>query len=478
LHHFLVLNPNYKFIMNKLSLLFVASAFCVVSCEYTTDVVSGYEPVEDQDETLTNDEVEALANFFSNPKVSQDEAVESALSIMDFLDSSSQTKGSSGRKIESVKPVMGTNFLTKSGEEVEDTVAYVFNFSDNQGYTILSADRRTSGVLALVPEGNIDFEGDFDEDILKSGAMVFYGNLAAAYEDEIAEAEQKEAMLVSSALEKLFGSDSTLTKGELDDVTVEYGPLKIETLVCNMIAVRWGQDNPYNLYTPVISGEHAPTGCVATAVAQLLSYWKTPRSYDWKTLVPFPGCETEHTFFGVSQLMSEVADGLNTKYGKKESSANIADVPAYLTSLGLYPGTYAAFGDGGEVGNSLADYHPVIMAGSAIKCDVYKQYLIFFEKYSHTYYDDNHAWVVDGVVMSYRDMYMTYQGKTYTFDHQMQKMLLHCNWGWPHLPLDGFYEWGVFDTRKGPLTRARTNQNGSKGYYRYNVEAISGIERR
>lgn len=40
----------------------------------------------------------------------------------------------------------------------------------------------------------------------------------------------------------------------------------------------WGQDNPYNLLCPAIDGKNCPTGCVATAISQIMSYHKWPSS--------------------------------------------------------------------------------------------------------------------------------------------------------------------------------------------------------
>ena len=40
----------------------------------------------------------------------------------------------------------------------------------------------------------------------------------------------------------------------------------------------WGQDNPYNLFCPAIDGKHCPTGCVATALAQIMCHHKWPLS--------------------------------------------------------------------------------------------------------------------------------------------------------------------------------------------------------
>ncbi len=38
----------------------------------------------------------------------------------------------------------------------------------------------------------------------------------------------------------------------------------------------WGQRDPFNFLTPLINGSHAPTGCVATAMAQIMKYFNYP----------------------------------------------------------------------------------------------------------------------------------------------------------------------------------------------------------
>ena len=38
----------------------------------------------------------------------------------------------------------------------------------------------------------------------------------------------------------------------------------------------WGQDNPYNLLCPVINGKQSPSGCVATALSQIMCYHRWP----------------------------------------------------------------------------------------------------------------------------------------------------------------------------------------------------------
>ena len=44
-----------------------------------------------------------------------------------------------------------------------------------------------------------------------------------------------------------------------------------------LITSQWGQDSPYNTQCLEIDGKHCLTGCVATAMAQIMYYHKWPQ---------------------------------------------------------------------------------------------------------------------------------------------------------------------------------------------------------
>jgi len=449
---------------------FVALAFAV-SCDKSTESIYVQQ---EQSNNLTADEVKALSWYNTDPHISADEATMTARSIIRFLDEGNQTKAAAPRTISDVKPVTRER-MTKSGEYAgTDTVAYVFNFGQDEGYTILSADRRTDNIFTLVPQGHIDFQEDIDEGILSTGLMAFYGNLEAAYDSQVEYAVRMQDSLVRSALAKIESEAGiTGTKGAPNQPTLTIGATQYVIKTAPMVSVRWGQTNPYNLYTPVISGRHAPTGCAPTAVAQLMSYWRYPTSYNWNIMMPPSGNESLSTFQTISHLMSDVGTGLNVSYGRDKTSAHFGDIPGYLTGLGYNPGTYTSY-DPDQVSQSLIDNRPVLVAGSAIKKDVYKRYLIFWEKYSHTYYEDSHAWLVDGLMMAMTPVYITINGTQYLASYKAVSML-HCNWGWPEAGIDGYYNELAFNTNNGPVTRAHTDTFGTEGNYQYNIECIANI---
>ena len=64
-----------------------------------------------------------------------------------------------------------------------------------------------------------------------------------------------------------------------------------DTEVAPMITTQWDQDAPYNDQCPVLKGKRTYTGCVATAMAQLMNYHEWPKqgtgshSYTWNNQV-------------------------------------------------------------------------------------------------------------------------------------------------------------------------------------------------
>lgn len=119
--------------------------------------------------------------------------------------------------------------------------------------------------------------------------------------------------------------------------------------IAPMIATRWNQNNPYNLQTPEINGKHSVTGCVATAMAQVMKYWNYPavgsgigtctvrisdekidtltmnfkdQSFDWENMLDkYSSSATEVQKSAVAYLMKACGYGAQMQYTNYESSA-------------------------------------------------------------------------------------------------------------------------------------------------------------
>ena len=90
-----------------------------------------------------------------------------------------------------------------------------------------------------------------------------------------------------------------------------------------MVQTQWGQGSPYNLLCPTQGGQHCQTGCVATAMAQVMRYHEWPKhGFDWQHMLNLYDCETtEQERMTVAQLMAQCGAAVNMEYGLQTSAA-------------------------------------------------------------------------------------------------------------------------------------------------------------
>ena len=115
---------------------------------------------------------------------------------------------------------------------------YVFNGS--RGYVIVAGDDRAPAVLGYSDQGT------FDSGNVPEGLQY----LLEGYATQI----------------------DALTRGAKAETQLrDAGDIR------PLVTSSWDQDNPYNILLPYLpSGKHAYTGCVATALSQVMRYWKWP----------------------------------------------------------------------------------------------------------------------------------------------------------------------------------------------------------
>ena len=122
----------------------------------------------------------------------------------------------------------------------EKAAYYVFNAAkDHSGYVIVAGDDRAPAVLGYSDNGTFDAQ-------------------------DVPEAMQE---LLDSYAEQI----EALSQGEKADRLTSPGPAIAPLLPCT-----WSQKSPYNHLLPFVNGSRAVAGCVATAIAQVMYYWKWP----------------------------------------------------------------------------------------------------------------------------------------------------------------------------------------------------------
>ena len=104
-------------------------------------------------ELLDSDSLQSASQQTSSIR-SYEEALQIALSSIPLVDGSAKTRSASLRKIspgDSKVYLAGSKTRSAYGN---DTLMYVFNFEDNQGFAVVSANRATEGLIAITGSGN------------------------------------------------------------------------------------------------------------------------------------------------------------------------------------------------------------------------------------------------------------------------------------------------------------------------------------
>ncbi len=128
---------------------------------------------------------------------------------------------------------------------------YVFNRGTHEGFAIVSADDRTAPVLGYSETGHFDL----------SKAPAHVRAWMAQYDAEY---------------QYLYSHPelSIKTKSLRAEAPVRYGEGDIQPLLKE---IRWDQGHPYNSMCPIDAGGRSYSGCVATAMAQIMRMHKWPK---------------------------------------------------------------------------------------------------------------------------------------------------------------------------------------------------------
>ncbi|MDD4848671.1 MAG: C10 family peptidase, partial [Bacteroidales bacterium] len=156
------------------------------------------------------------------------------------------------------------NFLNTSSKNInecsyisqdeEDIFFYIFSTSD--AYVVVSAEKSCPPILAFSKEHS------FDAQQIIEPVKMWLTN----YEQQIKQAKQLQ-VLPSATIEKAW--DNLLNNKQIRN----------QNFVDPFLLSKWGQEKKYNYYCPKITNGpngRAVTGCVATAMAQLMYYFRFP----------------------------------------------------------------------------------------------------------------------------------------------------------------------------------------------------------
>ena len=391
-------------------------------------------------------------------EVTQSEALQHLNKILPDLKIPS-TRGAAERSLPPITSSysVGSHSSTRSDGEVEPYF-HIFNFGNNEGFAIMSGDDRVAPLLALTFKGELTP----DTEIENPGFKIAYAKMEDYYVEQV------------STFSFGGGGGGMLPIDPGDNLELEryvvYGdPVEIDhDMLLGHCQVKWGQRSPYNNYCPPISGQLPPAGCAAVAVAQLMSIYKYPNSYNgytfnWNLMNQYVNrsCSQQDNAIAVDQiarLMQQLglSQNLAMQYGLDGSGAYTSDVPHTLSNFGYSNGgTPNSYNTDDVVDELLAGY-PILISG-----------------YDGTY---GHIWLGHGL-KEYEQMAYIYNGYNMlvsTIDVELFYVL--CNWGWDG-DSDGYYLSKTFDINEGPAYSdpSSTRSDSERRNYQYNLTAVINI---
>jgi len=309
---------------------------------------------------------------------------------------------------------------------------YVFNQGTDKGFVIVGGDDATYDVLGYADQGH------FDPTNVPSNLQALLDN----YDDEIAWLRSQPTVATPRAKAPSANGSPALQ------------------VVAPLLTSLWNQSEPFNLKCLTTSGERAKTGCVATAFAQVMYYYKWPRSatqqipayssyealppitFDWASMLDSYSSSTDATDAtnasnkAVAELMVYCGHAVNMSYGTGSSGASSSRISSSLTNYFGYGNTAVEIG---RDSYSTSEWDDIIyrelVAGRPVI-------------YSANSATGGHSFVCDG------------------FDGYG---LFHINWGWGGLS-NGYF-------RLQACNPSSQGTGGSSGYtgYSNSQSAIIGI---
>lgn len=317
---------------------------------------------------------------------------------------------------------------------------YVFPNGEGKGFTVVSGDDRLPEVVGYSDKGT------YDEENLPSN----YVGFMKAYEEMVGQLDNGDSRASASIAE----AKALRSSG--------YQQPTIAPLLGN---IQWNQMTPYNNMCPKYNGTNrSVTGCVATAMAQVMMYYQYPKtlqanipayvshtnhlsipqinkgeSYDWANMLPQyasyePLNYTDAQATAVAKLMYHCGVACEMDYGPS-SGANVT--PAILSTYFGYDSDLMQ--DLNRDAFTLAEWSQIMDKELSVKRPIL---------YSGRSSDGGHEFICDGT-----------DGNG----------LYHINWGW------GGYQDGYFDvTILNPDKGGAGSGSAPDGYNQY-CSMIVGI---
>jgi len=305
-------------------------------------------------------------------------------------------------------------YLSVNQENPDRANYYVYNIGDDEGFVIVSGDDRAAAVLGYSDMGKFDF--DHMPDNLRWW-MQYY----------------------AEAMEYVTDSQASAPSSQS----------RPKDFIPPLLKTKWNQDAPYNLFCPDYNGRQCPTGCTATAIAQVLNYHRYPDGetksipgYNsqtinkWMPLLPattfewdkmrnsYTSTSSQESKEAVAKLMQYCGQLVEMDYTPDGSGASASVLASRLPQFFNYPNTIHSVS---REGYSIAEWDSLLLN------ELRNNRPVLYTGYTTSW--EGHAFVCDG-----------YNGNG----------LYHINWGWGGAA-DGYFRISVLDAGTGGIGGGNTS---------------------
>ena len=318
----------------------------------------------------------------------------------------------------------------------QDAYYYVFNKPENQGFIIVSGESGTPSAILGYSDN-----GEYTED----NQPVNFKAWMNAYKEAI------KSIMVTP--------ESTVQKIDRPVLKADYA----EAVAPLLGRISWDQGEPYNLLCPMDKNQNqlSYTGCVATAMAQIMRYYNWPERgtgkndyttrtlkmklsadfsqsvYDWKNMTEtYSANSTEAEKQAVALLMKDFGFAAFMDYSANSSGTYSIDAANALIEHFNYDS---------DLQFCEREYYTAIQWDTLLKEELNARRPVFYSGYDG---GSGHAFVCDG--------YDT-------------NNLYHINWGW------GGVSDGYFDVRT--LSPNTQGIGGSTGGFSFLQEILANIQK-
>ena len=316
---------------------------------------------------------------------------------------------------------------------------YVFPFGENKGFAIVSGDDDMPEIVGYADHGT------YDANNMPAAMAAFLNNYRAT-------------------IEAMKQGNASAIKNIAEAKALHANNTRATTAVSPLLGdIKWNQSEPYNNMCPKYDDTNlSATGCVATAMAQVMMYWKYPnelkadiqgyktstheltvagelkgQKYDWENMLPsyYSGNYNQTQADAVAKLMLHCGKAVSMDYGE-ESGAIVT--PGHLAKY---------FG-----------YDSDLMLDLSRTCFTLAEWTA----------------IIDKELQAKRPI--LYSGRTTNGGHQFVcdgsdgNGLYHINWGWGGYQ-DGYFDITILNPGQGGIGAGNVTDGYNRG-----CDMIIGIQ--